>query len=179
MIDEANLPHGVMEGKGAYNKHARLPAAAAGLATPFLEEAVRNIVLGPDDQPIVIADYGSSQGKNSMAPMRIAIRNLRSRVGPDRPILVFHVDQPSNDFNSLFEVLSSDPDRYVLNEPNLFPSAIGRSFYEQVLPPGSVHLGWSSYAAVWLSRIPTLIPGHFMPRRSTGEVRAAFQHQAA
>jgi hypothetical protein len=39
--------------------------------------AVRNIVLDPGDEPVVIADYGSSQGKNSLAPMRIAIRNLR------------------------------------------------------------------------------------------------------
>jgi hypothetical protein len=62
---------------------------------------------------------------------------------------VFHVDQPSNDFNALFEVLDVDPDRYVLDEPNVFPAAIGRSFYESVLPPGSVHLGWCSYAAVF------------------------------
>jgi hypothetical protein len=64
--------------------------------------------------------------------MRIAIRNLRERLAPDRPIAVFHIDQPSNDFNSLFEVLSSDLDRYVLDEPNVLPSAVGRSFYEQV-----------------------------------------------
>jgi SAM dependent carboxyl methyltransferase len=82
--------------------------------------AVRNIVLDPGDQPVVIADYGSSQGKNSLAPMRIAIRNLR-RLGPNRPIVFFQIDQPSNDFNSLFEVLSSDPDRYILDEANVFP----------------------------------------------------------
>ena len=49
----------------------------------------------------MIADYGSSQGKNSLAPMGIAIGNLRPRLGPNRPIFVFHVDQPSNDFNTL------------------------------------------------------------------------------
>jgi hypothetical protein len=59
----------------------------------------------------------------------------------------------------------------------VFPAAIGRSFYENVLPPGSVHLGWSSYAAVWLSRIPTLIPGHFFSALSTGRVRAEFDRQ--
>jgi hypothetical protein len=92
---------------------------------------------------------------------------------------VYHIDQPSNDFKSLFEVLDADPDRYVLDEPNVFPAAIGRSFYENVLPPGSVHLGWSSYAAVWLSRIPALIPGHFIYLRSTGTVRAEFDRQGA
>jgi hypothetical protein len=32
---------------------------------------------------------------------------------------------------------------------------------------------------MWLSHIPTLIPGHFVARRSTGLERAAFERQAA
>src|SRR5262249_10836794 len=139
-----------------------LPAGGAALALPLLEKAIQNMKLDPHGRSVVIADYGSSQGKNSLAPMQFAIRNLRPRIGEDRPILIFHIDQPTNDFNSMFEVLATDPDRYVLHGSHLYPCAIGRSFYENVLPPESVHLGWSSYAAVWLSRIPTLIPGHFI-----------------
>jgi SAM dependent carboxyl methyltransferase len=60
-----------------------------------------------------------------------------------------------------------------------FPLRSARSFYENVLPPGSVHLGWSSYAAVWLSQVPALIPGHFIYLRSTGSVRAEFDRQGA
>jgi hypothetical protein len=48
-----------------------------------------------------------------------------------------------------------------------------------VLPADYVHLGWSSYAAVWLSRVPGLIPGHFIAFRSTGAPRAEFALQAA
>jgi hypothetical protein len=179
MLDGLSLAHGVMEGDGAYNMHARIPAGGANLALPLLEQAARNITLDADDQPIVIADYGSSPGKNSLAPMRAAIRALRARLGSDRAISVVHIDQPANDFNTLFHVLHGDRDRYCRDDPNVFPSAIGRSFYESVLPPDYVHLGWSSYAAVWLSRVPTLIPGHFMVIRSAGEVRAAFERQAA
>jgi hypothetical protein len=111
--------------------------------------------------------------------MQIAIRGLRQPIVPNRPIPVFHVDQASNDFNALFGVLDADPDRYVLEDPNVFYSAIGRSFYENVLPLGSVHLGWCSYAAVWLSKVPTLIPGHFIVFRSTGPVREEFDRQGA
>jgi len=179
MSDEAGLFHGVMEGKGAYNRNAKLPEGGAAVALPLLEKAVRSIGLGSGDQPVVIADYGSSQGKNSLAPLRVAIKTLRSRVGQDRSIFAYHIDQPANDFNSLFEVLAVDPDRYVLDEPNVFPSAIGRSFYGQVLPTDYVDLGWSSYAAVWLSRVPALIPGHFIAFRSTGAPRAEFACQAA
>ena len=132
-------PHGVMEGKGAYNKHSQLPAGGAGLALPLLDKAVQAVELGVKGQPIVIADYGSSQAKNSMVPMQLAIRGLRRRIGPNRAISVFHIDQPSNDFNALFAVLTADANRYMLDEPNVFPAAIGRSFYESILPPGSVH----------------------------------------
>jgi len=179
MSDDTRLSHGVMEGKGAYNRYAKLPAGGATLAIPLLEKAVRNTHLNSADQPAVIADYGSSQGKNSLAPLRAAINIMRSRLGPDRPIFTYHIDQPSNDFNSLFEVLATDPDRYVLGEPNVFPSAIGRSFYGQVLPANYVHLGWSSYAAVWLSRVPGPFPGHFIALRTTGAARAEVDMQAA
>ena len=171
--------HGVMEANGAYNKHAKLPAGGAALAMPPLEKAVQMVELDGDGQLIVIADYGSSQGKNAMAPVQLAIRGLRRRVGPNRAISVFLIDQPSNDFGTLFAVLDADPDRYVAGEPNVFPAAIGRSFYQSVLPPDSVHLGWSSYAAMWLSQIPTLIPGHFFPAHSTGMVRTEFDRQGA
>ncbi|HEY6334129.1 MAG TPA: SAM-dependent methyltransferase [Blastocatellia bacterium] len=178
MSKEPAVPHGVMEGKGSYNKNARLPGNAATLAAPFLEKAVSRISIDAD-RPIVIADYGSSQGKNSLAPMRLAIARLRLRLKHDHPIVVFHVDQPSNDFNSLFEVLSSDPDSYSLNDPAIFPCAVGRSFYESVIPGNSVHLAWSSYAVVWLSHLPSLASVHFMPLLGDPGVRAQFDNQAA
>lgn len=179
MLAEPMPIYGTMEGGGSYNKYAKLPAAGAALALPLWEKTVESIALEAGDHPVVVADYGSSQGKNSLLPMQIAIKTLRSRLGPHRPISVFHIDQPLNDFNTLFEVLGTDPDRYAANDPKVFPSAIGRSFYENVLPAGAVHLGWCSFAAMWLSRFPSSIPGHFMSVRSTGAVRAEFDRQAA
>ena len=167
----------VMEGSGSYNRHAQLPADGAALALPILNKAIRDVDISGEG-PIVIADYGSSQGKNSLVPMKAAITGLRKRAGAERAISVFHVDQPSNDFNSLFEVLDADPGRYVADDPNVYPAAIGRSFYQSVLPPGSVHVGWSSYAAVWLSRVPQPISDHFIAIRSKG-AHAAFDRQAA
>jgi hypothetical protein len=171
--------HGVMEGDGFYNRHAKLPADGAATALPLLEKALREVALDPEGGPIVIADYGSSQGKNSQIPMKVAVKGLKARIGPNRAISVFHIDQPANDFNSLFRVLEGDPDRYIADEPDVHPAAIGRSFYEKVLPACSVHLGWSSFAAMWLSQLPTLLPGHFIAFRCNGAARAAFDRQAA
>lgn len=93
--------------------------------------------------------------------------------------MVFHVDQSKNDFNSFFEVLAADPGRYTQADPQVFPCAIGRSFYESVLPAESVYLGWSSYAAVWLSRIPRPIPVRFISLCCAGAVREEFNQQGA
>jgi hypothetical protein len=178
MSNRATPNQGVMEGGGAYNRHSIVQAAGAASALGLLEKAALNVALALDERPVVLADYGSSEGKNSLAAMRLVIETLRLRIGPDRPICVFHIDQPANDFNSMFELLNSDPASYA-REPNLFSCAVGRSFYEQVLPPAHVHLGWSSYAAQWLSKIPTTIPDHFNPAASRSAVRADFERQSA
>ena len=65
MPDEKRPTDSVTEGRGAYNKHAKLPAGGAALAMPHLENAVANLSLDASQRPVVIADYGSSQGKNS------------------------------------------------------------------------------------------------------------------
>jgi hypothetical protein len=39
-MSKAPIPlHGVMEGAGAYNRYAKLPASGADLAVPLLQEA--------------------------------------------------------------------------------------------------------------------------------------------
>ena len=161
-----------MEGKGFYNQHAAIPAAGGALALPLLEQAAKRIELD-GTRPIVLADYGSSEGQNSLAPMRTAIAVLRTRVGHERPIFVYHTDLPDNDFSSLFRLLQNHPDSYLRNEQNVFPSVVGRSFYQHILPPNHVDVAWSSYAAIWLSRIPCQIPDHFFALRSSGTVRAS------
>ncbi|CAG9324228.1 unnamed protein product [Blepharisma stoltei] len=46
--------------------------------------------------------------------------------------------------------------------PNTFFSAIGLSFYEQILPEETVHVGFSSSAIHWLSE-PLSAPDHIIP----------------
>ena len=104
-----------------------------------------------------------SQGFNSIAPMRAAIESLRTRSEVERPILVYHEDLPLNDFNALFGVLDRDPQSYLRDAPNVFACVIARSFYERVTPDNFVCLGWSSFSAMWLSRIPMTIPRAFLP----------------
>lgn len=169
-----------MEGGGAYNRHSQVQGAGLMPAVALLEQAARSGELAPAPEPVVIADYGASEGRNSLLPMGTAIAALRERIGSDRPISVIHTDLPSNDFSALFRTLADDPSSYLRGDPAAFASAVGRSFYGQILPAGCVTLGWSSWAVQWLSRVPAQIPDHLQVAYSqSSEARAAFGHQAA
>lgn len=169
-----------MEGGGAYNRSSRVQAAGLAPAVALFEQAAQSVGLAEAPQPIVIADYGASEGHNSLAPMATAIAALRQRAGAGRAISVVHTDVPESDFSGLFRTLATDPDSYQRNDRCIFASAIGRSFYEQILPSDSVTLGWSSWAVQWLSRAPAPIPDHVQVAYSRDPAtRAAFARQAA
>ena len=55
---------------------------------------------------------------------------------------------------------------------------MGRSFYEQLLPSGSVGLGWSSIAVHWLRGVAGALDG-FWPGDATGEQAAVWERAAA
>ena len=169
-----------MEGCGGYNRSSCVQATGSSSVVPLFEGAANQAQLTSAANPVVIADYGSSEGRNSLEPLTAAIGVLRRRIGPDRAIWVVHTDLPSNDFTALFRMLASDPSSYLRRDPAVFVSAIGRSFYDQILPPSSVTLGWSSWAVQWLSRVPTVIPDQVQVAYSRDAgARAAFAQQAA
>ena len=168
-----------MEGQGGYNRRSQVQAAGLSPAVPMVERAARAVAL-PGSQPIVIADYGSSQGHNSLLPIAGAIEVLRERCGPERAISVVHTDVPENDFTALFETLLNDPNSYLRKDRAVFASAVGRSFYEQILPADSVTLGWSSWAVQWLSKAPGPIPDQIQVAYSKDtKTRADYCKQAA
>src|ERR1700749_4064304 len=77
-----------MEGQGRYNRSSQVQAAGLSPAVPMLERAAREVPLPDGHLPIVIADYGSSQGHNSLAPVGAAIDVLRGRAERKRAISV-------------------------------------------------------------------------------------------
>ena len=178
MTGESEPSHSAMEGSGFYNRHSAMQAAGIALVSPFWQMACRTVEIGPE--PLVIVDYGSSQGRNSMAPMRVAIEELRSRAAPGTPIEVIHTDLPSNDFSSLFIALHDEPSSYMAGLSGIFPAAIGRSYFEQLLPPGRVHLGWNSWTMQWMSRSPADAPDHVLAGlSSSAQVSVAVKEQQA
>lgn len=163
-----------------YTQSSRLQAAGLAPAVALFGHAAEQVPLPRPPQPIVIADYGAATGHNSLKPMTAAIEVLRRRTRHDHAILLAHTDVPENDFSALFHTLAQDPDSYLHSDPASFPSAIGRSFYSQILPTGAVNLGWTSWAIQWLSKIPASLPDHVQVAYSNDEAaRTAYARQAA
>ncbi|BBX62062.1 hypothetical protein MSAS_12360 [Mycobacterium saskatchewanense] len=143
-----------------YTHSSRLQAAGLAQAIALLQRAAEQVPLPAPPQPIIVADYGAANGHNSLRPMAEAIAVLRRRTRHDHAILVAHTDIPDNDFSALFRTLEEDPDSYLSKDTASFASAIGRSFYGQIVPSKTVNLGWSSWATQWLSRVPCAVDDH-------------------
>lgn len=163
-----------------YSASSRLQAAGLISATKLFEQAAAQVPIPAPPQPIAIADYGAANGYNSLLPVGAAVAVLRARTRLDHAILVAHTDLPDNDFTALFTTLTEDPDSYLAKDSATFPSAVGRSFYRQILPSESIALGWSSWATHWLSRVPAPIQDHIhIAHSAEADARRAFTQQAA
>jgi hypothetical protein len=77
-------------------------------------------------------------------------------------------------------MLANGPNSYLRNDPAAFAAAVGRSYFQQILPADSVTLGWSAWAVQWLSQVPCAIPDQVQVAYSRdAAARSAFAEQAA
>ena len=116
---------------------------------------------------IQIADYGCGYGRNTVEYAQFIVSKLlelheednefKEETAQNKPEFIkelqyYFVDLPSDDFNNLFCMLH-DLDFAIVFEVslNLFCAGVPRSFYNQVLPKGSVDFDFTTYALHWLS----------------------------
>lgn len=144
-----------MRGKGFYNENSQVQQTASAFALPLLVEAADTAPLPAGREPFVVADYGSSQGRNSLLPMRTVVERIRRR-DADVAIEVVHNDLPDNDFSALFRTVATSDQSYLVGATRTFSYAVGRSFFERIFPDDQVRVAWSAIAAHWLSRA---VPG--------------------
>jgi len=173
-----------MVGGGFYDANSATQWNAIEAVLPFLENAAGSLPVGGAG-PVCLADFGCSEGRNSIAVMQRALNRLLPRT--DRPLQTVHSDLPTNDFSKLFLNLRPEG-RSVFGSDRVYSAAIGGSMYDQLLPDRSLHLATTFNAIGFLSRRPvTALPGYIFPNgpskeRSNGFVaegdRAAFADQA-
>jgi salicylate 1-O-methyltransferase len=133
---------------------------AEGAIPAFVDAAEALASEGALVPPAIVANYGCTGGVNSLQPFGAAIEAMR-QAGYEDSIVVAQIDLPSNDFSALFHTLENDPRSYQ-RRPGVYSVAVGKSFFEQCLPGGSVALGWCTHAAHWLTQRPsfTELEGH-------------------
>ena len=159
---------------GFYNQYAVQERAAAAVGIDLLRQAAREVPLDGEGA-VAIADYGSAEGRNSLAPLGAVLDELGRR--SDRPVAVVHTDLPGNDFSSLFELVASDPGSY--QRAGVFTFAAGRSFYEQIFPAATITLGWSATSVLWLRAAPSGLGGHLFSLEATGPDAEKWSAEAA
>lgn len=174
-----------MIGRGFYNRNSAPQWAAINYVLPWIVEAASGMDFADPPTTVGLADFGCSEGGNSIAVMTTLVAACREHT--TRPIQTIHSDLPTNDFSELFKRLRPEG-RSVFGEA-VQSAAVGGSMYDQLLPPRSVHFATTFNAIGFLGARPLdRLPGYILPNgpsrlRGVGAVaeaeHAAFEQQAA
>jgi hypothetical protein len=174
-----------MKGAGYYDRHSGAQLASIQALQDWVEDAVANVPLPASPQPVTVLDLGSSEGRNAVQGMATIVAGLRRR--SRQPLQTIYSDLASNNFNQLFANLEAAR-RAGLFPEEVYPAAVGGSFYGPLLPPGSVHLATCFNSVQWLDRLPQVpLPDAVVYRRThphrpelaaSPRVTAAFIRQA-
>lgn len=118
---------GATMGMGAsYNSSSKIQLSTIDLSLPTVRKAIDVLdIESSSSSPLIVADFGSAQGLNSLHIMKTIIHYLQEMKKNTRELLVVHNDLPTNDWTSIFRLLADDKSYYGF--------ASGRSFYEQCL----------------------------------------------
>src|SRR5262245_51984867 len=142
-----------MKGAGYYDRHSTAQLAGIQALQGWVDDAVASLPLPDPAQPVTVLDLGSSEGRNAVRVMATITEGLRRRT--DQPLRTIYSDLASNDFNRLFANLE-EARRARLVAAGVYPSAVGGSFYGQLLPQGTVHLATCFNSIQWLDRLPAV-----------------------
>jgi len=170
----AAAPAGAEEDVDAFGR-AHVPFGETGAATyskltvgcfdvvmntvDMVSEGVKSLALPEDSNRTVrMADFGCADA----GPEMPLVHKLKSMLPPKCQLEVCFEDQPNNDFNSLFFLALGleelpVPSPPLSADPDIFFTAVGRSFFEQCLPNESVDICTSFTAVHWLSKLPATL----------------------
>jgi hypothetical protein len=175
-----------MKGAGYYDRYSTAQNASIRLVSEWIEDAIAKLSMPPATEPIVALDLGSSEGRNALVAMNTAVAAVRRRQS-ERIVQTVYSDLPSNNFNRLFanlqEARTEDG-----RASGVYPSVVAGSFYEPLLPPGTVHFATAFNSLLWLDALPAMPIRDFVVYRRphppqpglsvAPETAAAFTHQA-
>lgn len=130
----------------------------------LLRETLDGVQLKPpsDEVPFAVADLGCSCGNNTLYIVDVIIKHITKRYeasGYEPPeFSAFFSDLPSNDFNTLFQLLppiGSSMEECLAsdNHRSYFAAAVPGSFYRRLFPTRSIDFFHSAFSLHWLSQV--------------------------
>ena len=133
----------------------------------LLREALDRVaVVEGREVAFVVADLGCSCGSNSINVVDVIIKHMMKRyqaLGWQPPeFSAFFSDLPSNDFNTLFQLLpplanygavNMEECLAANNHRSYFAAGVPGSFYRRLFPARSVHVFHSTFSLHWLSQV--------------------------
>ncbi|CAF3986558.1 unnamed protein product, partial [Rotaria sordida] len=157
---------------GSYNSNSRLQMRTVESSLPFIQQAIDVLDLSclSSMQSLIIADFGSSHGLNSMYAVKAIITYIKTSRNEQRSFLIIHNDLPTNNWTILFDLVN--------NDGSYFGLANGRSFYEQCLPSNSLSIGYCSTSLHWMSCKPCNISNHCVSLFCSNDEHDKFKQQA-
>ena len=167
-----------MKGGGYYSRATIGAKHVIDGATPLILDSIED--MSPPDDGLDLHDVG--HGVRRRRHLDDDGRHGPEGGAPARPVAADPDDLhrlPRNDFSEVFRnVLGlTDVASYYDEIDNLHVFASGTSFHRQIVPPGTLHLGFSATASHYLSEKPAKIANHVHMVGATGAERAAYAEQ--
>ncbi|KAK2987050.1 hypothetical protein RJ640_004776 [Escallonia rubra] len=132
----------------------------------LLKETLDGVQVNPPEVPFAIADLGCSSGSNTIYIVEVIIEHIRERYeasGYKPPeFSAFFSDLPSNDFNTLFQLIpplasyggSMEKCLAANGHRSYFAAGVPGSFYRRLFPARSIDVFYSAFSLHWLSQVP-------------------------
>ncbi|XP_047306778.1 indole-3-acetate O-methyltransferase 1-like [Impatiens glandulifera] len=155
-------------GESSYANNSQAQAIHARSMLHLLEETLDRIKLRSPESPFVVADLGCSSGSNTIYIIDVIVKHMVKRYeifgGYNQlpEFSAFFSDLPSNDFNTLFQLLpplinyggSMEECLVATSHRPYFAAGVPGSFYRRLFPARSVDVFYSAFSLHWLSQVP-------------------------
>ncbi|XP_065864669.1 indole-3-acetate O-methyltransferase 1 [Euphorbia lathyris] len=154
-------------GEASYANNSKAQALHARSMFHFLEETLDTVQLNSwPEIPFQVVDLGCSSGTNTIYTIDLIIKHIIKRYessGLEPPeFSAFFSDLPSNDFNTLFQLLpplannggSMEECLAATGHRNYFAAGVPGSFYRRLFPARSIDVFHSAFSLHWLSQVP-------------------------
>ncbi|KAL9316699.1 hypothetical protein ACSQ67_017700 [Phaseolus vulgaris] len=155
------------KGEASYANNSQAQAIHARSMLHLLRETLDRVELVEGREvPFVVVDLGCSCGSNTINVVDVMIKHVMKRyeaLGLQPPeFSAFFSDLPSNDFNTLFQLLpplanhgvSMEECLAANNHRSYFAAGVPGSFYRRLFPARSVDVFHSAFSLHWLSQVP-------------------------